>query len=52
MHVEAVQPVRLAPLGKPKRKTNEPAPLEIPETWPETVPEPSVPVPQKQPVPA
>lgn len=43
-------PITNAPLGKPIRRTTEPAPLEVPEVWPESVPEPQpVKVPEKVP---
>lgn len=49
-NVSTTQPIRLAPLGKPRRKIHETEPIEVPEEWPTTVPEPAVP--QRQPVPA
>jgi hypothetical protein len=46
------QPIRCAPLGKPRRKTTEPAPLSIPEEWPTVAPAEPVQIPSEPLVPA
>lgn len=50
MFSEHVQPITNTPLGKPRRKTHEDEPIEVPEEWPTTVP--VEPAPVRQPVPA